>query len=79
MIESTLSIVGICIALISNSIVIYDHFKDDRILTRQVHEFYHYIKVLIYTHYLMEIDKQYNSHRNSTNEVSERYSNNAKK
>ncbi len=79
MIESILSIVGISIALISIIIVVYDHFKDDRILTRQVHEFYHYIEGLIYTHYHKEIDKQYNSHRNSTDEVSERYSNNARK
>ena len=79
MIESILSIVGISIALISIIIVVYDHFKDDRIMTRQVHAFYHYIEGLIYTRYLMEIEEQYNSHRNSTDEVSKRYSNNARK
>ena len=79
MTESILSIVGITIAIISITIVVYDHFKDDRILTRQVHEFYHYIEGLIYTQYLMEIDKQYNSQKEKLTEVSETFSNNAKK
>ena len=79
MTDSILSIVGICIAIISISIVMYDHFKDDRILTRQVHEFYHYIEGLIYTHYFLEIGKQYDSYENNPDELKEKFSSNAKK
>ncbi|MHA1375696.1 MAG: hypothetical protein ACTSR7_15545 [Promethearchaeota archaeon] len=76
MTESILSIVGISIALISITIVMYDHFKDDRILTRQVHK---YIEGLIYTYYLMEIDKQYNSHKKNPEFLNKSFSNNTKK
>ena len=79
MTESILSIVGICIALISIIIVVYDHFKDDRILSRQVHEFYKYIEGLIYTQYLVEIDKQYEINAIYPEELKNRFSNNAKK
>lgn len=43
-----ISIVSIIIALVSIIIVIWDHFKDDRLLTRQVQKFYDDIEHLIY-------------------------------
>ena len=46
-----IGIVGFTIALISIIIVIWDHFKDDRLLSKQVQEFYEDIENVIFTFY----------------------------
>ena len=46
-----IGIVGFTIALISIIIVIWDHFKDDRLLSKQVQEFFEDIENVIFTFY----------------------------
>jgi len=49
MFVEVLEIIGVLIGLTAILIVVWDHFKDDRLLFRQVQEFYEDIEKLIYT------------------------------
>lgn len=46
-------IIGVFIGVIAILIVVWDHFKDDRLLFRQVQEFYEDIEGLIYSYCLI--------------------------
>lgn len=59
-------IFSLSIAVIAIIIVVWDHFKDDRVLTKQVQEFYDDIENLIFSYYKMAIvDRMYDSGGNS--------------
>ena len=53
MVEIFIGYIGLFIALLSIGIVIWDHFKDDRLLTKQVQFFYESIENLIFSRYNM--------------------------
>jgi hypothetical protein len=55
MAEILIGYTGLFIALVSIGIVIWDHFKDDRLLTKQVQFFYESIENLIFSRYKMNI------------------------
>jgi len=48
MLAEIFEIIGVFIGVIAILIVVWDHFKDDRLLYRQVQEFYEDIEKLIY-------------------------------
>ena len=60
-----IGIVGFTIALISIIIVIWDHFKDDRLLSKQVQEFYEDIENVIFYFYVNKqtMDNRYEMRR----------------
>ena len=53
MAEILIGYIGLFIALLSIGIVIWDHFKDDRLLTKRVQFFYESIENLIFSRYKM--------------------------
>lgn len=53
MVDIIIGYVGLGIALISLAIVFWDHFKDDRLLSKKVQEFYEDLEWLIYSDYMM--------------------------
>lgn len=53
--DSIFSVIASLIGIIAIIIVIWDHFKDDRILTKNVQEFYEDLENLIYLYYIIEI------------------------
>jgi len=52
MLAEIFEIIGVFIGVIAILIVVWDHFKDDRLLYRQVQEFYEDIEKLIYSYCL---------------------------
>jgi hypothetical protein len=55
--EIIISFIGLSIATISILIVFWDHFKDDRLLTKRVHYFYENIEGLTFSFYQIEKSK----------------------
>jgi len=53
MLAEILEIIGVFIGVTAILIVVWDHFKDDRLLCRQVQKFYEDIEELIYSYYLI--------------------------
>ena len=51
MVELTTTYVSLGIALASILFVVWDHFKDDRLLTKRVQSFYSDLEGLVYTYY----------------------------
>jgi len=51
MTEGILGYIGMAISLIALFIVFWDHWKDDRLLTKRVQEFYEGIEMLIFSNY----------------------------
>lgn len=59
MLAEILEIIGVSIGVTAILIVVWDHFKDDRLLFRQVQEFYEDIERLMYTYcFIHESEKE---------------------
>lgn len=59
-------IFSLSIAVIAIIIVVWDHFKDDRVLTKQVQEFYEDFENCLFSYYKMKIvDQMRDSGKNS--------------